>query len=38
MCQGLFFNKVAACNYIEKEATTQMFLYEFCETFKSTRS
>ena len=31
LCQSLFFNKVAGCNFIKKEALAQVFSYEFCE-------
>ena len=41
MCQSLFVNKVAdlrpqACNFIKKEALTQVFSCEFCKIFKNT--
>ena len=37
LCQGLFFNKVVgACNFIKKEALTQVFSCEFCEISKNT--
>ena len=30
------FLKPEACNFIKKEPPTQLFSYEFCETFKNT--
>ena len=36
MCQSLFFNKVACCNFIIKETLPQVFSCEFCEIFKNT--
>ena len=35
--QNLFFNKVAGatCNFIKKEALSQVFSCEFCEIFKN---
>ena len=37
-CQSLFFNKVvdAACNFIEKKTSAQVFSCDFCEIFKKT--
>ena len=36
LCWSLFFNKVAglACNFIKKEAPTQLFSWEHCKIFK----
>ena len=34
--QSLFFNKVAACNFIKKETLAQMFSCGFCEISKNT--
>ena len=31
LCQNLFFNKLAAYNFIKKEALAQVFSCEFCE-------
>ena len=31
LCQSLFFNKVAGCNFVKKETLAQVFSYEFCE-------
>ena len=36
LCQSLFFNKVAACNFIENETLKQVFSCEFCEISKNT--
>ena len=36
LCQGLFFNKVEAFNFIKKETLTQVFSCEFCEVFNNT--
>ena len=35
LCQGLFFNKVAACNFIVKENLAQVFSCEFCKISKN---
>ena len=35
-CQSLFFNNVAACNFIKKETLTQVFSCEFYEISKNT--
>ena len=37
-CQSLFFNKVAACNFIKKETLAQVFSCEFCVISKNTFS
>ena len=34
--QSLYFNKVAACNFIKIETQAQLFPCEFCETSKNT--
>ena len=36
LCQGLFFNKVQACNFTKKEALAQEFSCEFCEISRDT--
>ena len=36
MCQSLFFNKVAGCHFVKKEAQAQLLGCEFCEIFKNT--
>ena len=38
LCIGIFFIKVAkpACNFVNKETLAQVFLCEFCKSFKST--
>ena len=36
LCQSLFLNKVAACNFIKKETLTQVFSFEFREISKNT--
>ena len=36
LCQSLFLNKVAACNFIKKETLAQVFSCEFCEISKTT--
>ena len=38
LCQSLFFNKVAACNFTQKETLAQVFSCEFCEISKNTFS
>ena len=34
--ESLFWNKVAACNFIKKETLTQVFSCEFCQISKNT--
>ena len=36
MCQSLYLNNVAACNFIKKDTLEQVFPYEFCEISKNT--
>ena len=36
LCQSPFFNNVAACNFIKKDAPKQVFSCEFCEISKNT--
>ena len=35
LCQSLFFNKVEACDFIQKETLAQVLYCEFCEIFMS---
>ena len=35
LCQSLFFNEVAACNFIKKEALAQVFLVNFAKFLRT---
>ena len=36
LCQSIFLNKVADCNFIKRETLAQVFFGEFCESSEKT--
>ena len=38
LCQSLFLKEPEGCNFIEKEALTQLFSFQFFDIFRNTLS